>query len=152
MSTDKIYFAYPTLLTDGMTSSNGFIPDPLIAGIDKGLSQTLVVTAGMSLSRNTTTYTRIEVYHNGDLITEDDDDLDGYFENFKLNFVSGSQLIALSAMHLKNVIFQHSGTYELRLELFETDEDGKRKDGIIDNYSSYFYVLVTEEKKHGTDV
>ncbi|MEE3649490.1 MULTISPECIES: hypothetical protein [unclassified Brenneria] len=146
-SINKICFAYPTLLQPDMSNDDGYIPDPLIAGVEKGSEHTVVVTAGLMMSIEDSIFTFIDILLDGEVVNPDDGDLDGHFENLKTNYIHDNQLVILSSMHVKGVNFHRSGTYEVRMRLCKVDDNGVKKDDLIDCYSCYFHVLVKEEKK-----
>ncbi|AOR58851.1 hypothetical protein [Pectobacterium parmentieri] len=141
---NKICFAYPTLLQPDEPSEQGYIPDPLIAGIEKGSEHTVVVTVGLMISVDLRIFTFIDILLDGKIISLDEGDSDGHYENLKVNYIDDSQVILLSSMHVKDVKFHKSGTYEIRIKLFEVDDDGVKKGDVIDCYSSYFHVLVKD--------
>ncbi len=142
---EKIYFAYPTLLKEGMPAGQGYIPDPLIAGIYRGSIQTIVVTAGIMLSQERSSFTSIDILLNGDVVTPDSNEIDGFYEQLKMMILDNKQTVILSAMHVKYVIFEQSGIYEVRLKIFELSALGEKTDNLIDCYSSYFQVLIKED-------
>ncbi|MEQ9871089.1 hypothetical protein ABRP77_17860 [Pectobacterium odoriferum] len=141
---NKICFAYPTLLQPDGPSEHGYTPDPLITGIEKGSEHTVVVTAGLMMSIDIRVFTFIDILLNGETISTDKGDLDGHYENLKVNYIDDSQVILLSSMHVKGVQFNNSGTYEVRIKLFEVDDNNIKKENVIDCYSSYFHVLVKD--------
>lgn len=140
---EKILFTYPTLMTEDMTHQRPYPPTPALIDVSSTLKHTVIVTAGISLRSYNNTYISVDVFKNGEAVTIDSDELDGFQEIVdQQNFESGI-IIVTTSMHVKNVIFSEPGQYEIITKLIDIDEENKKTQ--VDTFSCFVSVLTLKE-------
>ncbi|EHM0711555.1 hypothetical protein HmCmsJML010_03137 [Escherichia coli] len=141
---EKILFAYPTLLREGMSAQKPYPPEPLLIDMSAKKINTIIVTASIYLLVVKNTFINVDIYLDGKIVTQDTESLDGYQEVMDTTYVSDDILVVTSAMHVKDVVFPKSGQYEIRTRLMEIDCNGETKE--IDTLSCYIAVTVNKEE------
>lgn len=141
---EKILFAYPTLLREGMSANKPYPPEPLLIDMPLNRVNTIIVTAAMSLLLVKNTVVNVDIYLNGEVVTKDTEAVDGYQEVMNTTFVGDDTLVVTTAMHVKNIVFPKSGNYEVRTRLLEVDDDGNKTQ--TDTLSCFITVTVCKEE------
>lgn len=145
MPLDKILFAYPTLLREGMPASRIYTPEPLVTGIKGNSIQSFVVTAGLALETNKFVVTELDILFEGKGMVLDSGET-GKVEHPIRKIIKNQQVIYLSSMFVNQVEISKSGCYEIHISVYLLNSEHEKTETIVDKHSSFFYVLTEEDK------
>ena len=127
-----------------MTKGESFIPSPFIEGIERGSKHPMLINVGMMISLVDKIQINVEINHEDHYDPPDSNDPNGKFENLQVHLVKNDKAITLTSLFLPSVDFNYPGMYEIRTNIFGSDEHGNIIEDPIDRHISYFYVLMKD--------
>lgn len=142
---DRVLFAYPTLLLEGMSASKFYPPQILMENVDSSSQYTLVITVGVSLRRSVHAALSVDICKDDKIITPDSGAMDGFHEPIEINFPGEDEMDVISSMHVKNVVFAEAGVYEVRLKICEHENSVIKNKDVADYYSCFFKVTTSKD-------
>lgn len=143
-ASEKILFIYPTIPREGGFAQKPYNPDSVVYGISSTEKQTVIVTAGVRLLFSKNSHLTIDILKHGEMISPDNHETTGFQEIISDHVIDKDEMTIITSMHVKDVVFKNSGTYEIKCTLFENDSDGNKK--VADMFSCYIVIVVAEER------
>lgn len=143
MKSEFFCFCYPTLLKPGMLSGGIYPPEPCITAAVRDYKHTIIVTVATAFTTDSRLITQADILFDGESVVDGGAGDFGYTENPLTNKLPDGTLVFLTSLFVRNVKFQKSGCYEIRVSLFQSIENGEAGP-LIDSIDGKFVVFLKE--------
>lgn len=146
MNEEKISFAYPTLIVDGLRTS-GFYPPTIVMNLDgnnRDKPRSLVITAGFILDYVGVYYMEVGIYHNNEsIITRPDNK--GRIDTVLQQIIPNGPVASVYMMHVDGVVFLNSGLHKAVVKVYRSKGE-EREDLPSDEHECTFYVFHRDDE------
>lgn len=146
MNEEKISFAYPTLIVDGLRTS-GFYPPTIVMNLDgnnREKPQSLVITAGFILDYVGVYYMEVGIYHNNESIISRPDN-NGRMDTVLQQIIPNGPVTSIYIMHVNDVVFLNSGLHKAVVKVYRSKGE-EREDLPSDEHECTFYVCHRDDE------
>ena len=120
-----VAFCYPSTIGDSDLSSSFQHPAVMLTNFCREDTQTLYITAGMVFASEKPYIVRVDIFFNGESVTQKDDGSLGKLKSSFLKDNKLGQLVVVSSMELPNVNLSREGVYRAVVEIHECDGEQK---------------------------
>lgn len=139
METEKILFAYATLLREGMPANGRYLPDSILYNVDPNKSHPIAVTAGIMTSDAPSYWNEVDVSFDGISVIDSAYDGSSRFLVWSSGRTVEGSTVTTATFELMGVKLESIGLYTVTVSLFDSDSNGE-KGNMIDSMNAYFVV------------
>lgn len=139
METEKILFAYATLLKEGMPANGRYLPDSVLYNVDPNKSHPIAVTAGIMTTDGPSYWNEVDVTFDGKSVIDSAYDGSSSFYIWSSGKAIVGSTVTTASFNLMGVKLESIGLYTVTVSLFGSDSNGD-KGNMIDSIKCYFVV------------
>ncbi|HHS9880090.1 TPA: hypothetical protein ACT0TC_003899 [Klebsiella aerogenes] len=147
MNYEKVLFAYPTLVKEGMPAGGFYPPDAVLFNVDPHENHSIVITVGFVTTSAGNYWNEIDVVLNGKSVISTEHDGESTFNILLSTSPSLEQHVTVSSFFLKAVKLPEAGLYTAKVSLYDSDSNGN-KGQLIDKKECSF-IVAEESKRRG---
>lgn len=139
---EKVLFAYPKLIREGMVELGFFTPDAVLYDINHEKNYSVVITAGFLTKSMGSYWNEVDVKHGNETVISPNHDGESKYQVLASSQSSAGQHVTTSSFFIKAVKFPVPGLYTATVSLYEGDADGDK--GLLLDFKECSFVVAGE--------
>lgn len=139
MKTEKVLFAYASLIREGMPANARYLPDSILFNIDHSKSHPIAVTAGILTSVGPSYWNEVDVTFDGKSVIDSAYDGSSRFLVWASGKAPYEATVTTATFELMGVKLESTGLYTVTVSLFDSNSNGE-KGKMLDSMECFFVV------------